>query len=198
MGQRLVIQIEKNEEALANAYYHWSAYTESAIELTNEVLDFLEESEKNSDIEKAVEALYKTGARFAPNELANMTKEGIDKSVFSFAIDDVPANRNDGLISVSKNGMNESLDWSEGTVYIDIDTGDIGFGVICSEPIEDWRRWRIDSKEDIDIDKLQILEINDDFEFTPEAWNNFCNQIKSLDGYYGISPDKKTVYDIIA
>lgn len=33
MGQRLNIEIMKNDKVLANAYYHWSAYTESALEL---------------------------------------------------------------------------------------------------------------------------------------------------------------------
>ena len=39
MGQRLVITIEKNEEAIAAIYYHWSAYTYSALQETKKVVD---------------------------------------------------------------------------------------------------------------------------------------------------------------
>ena len=31
MGQRLNIEIVNGETSLANAYYHWSAYTKSAL-----------------------------------------------------------------------------------------------------------------------------------------------------------------------
>ena len=37
MGQRLVIHIFNNEEELANAYYHWSAYTDSSIITTLQI-----------------------------------------------------------------------------------------------------------------------------------------------------------------
>ena len=38
MGQRLNIEIMSGEKVLANAYYHWSAYTASAAELTKIIL----------------------------------------------------------------------------------------------------------------------------------------------------------------
>lgn len=34
MGQRLNIEILKNGEVLANSYYHWSGFSNSAINLT--------------------------------------------------------------------------------------------------------------------------------------------------------------------
>lgn len=34
MGQRLNIEIISGDKVLANAYYHWSAYSRIAIELT--------------------------------------------------------------------------------------------------------------------------------------------------------------------
>ena len=33
MGQRLNIEIKKDSKVLANAYYHWSAYTSSALQM---------------------------------------------------------------------------------------------------------------------------------------------------------------------
>ena len=31
MGQRLVIEIKEGDTVLANAYYHWSGYTETSL-----------------------------------------------------------------------------------------------------------------------------------------------------------------------
>ena len=71
MGQRLVVQIEDCGKQLANAYYHWSAYTESALEITNDVIQTLNEIAINkTNIERAVHALYKTGARFSDLEVS--------------------------------------------------------------------------------------------------------------------------------
>lgn len=39
MGQRLNIEIMKNDKVLANAYYHWSAYTSSALELCAYIIE---------------------------------------------------------------------------------------------------------------------------------------------------------------
>lgn len=50
MGQRLVISVENNEKKLCNLYYHWSAYTLSALDETKKVIDCIynhkDESEK--------------------------------------------------------------------------------------------------------------------------------------------------------
>ena len=42
MGQRLNIEIIENGKVLANAYYHWSGYTSSSLELTQEILEAIE------------------------------------------------------------------------------------------------------------------------------------------------------------
>lgn len=39
MGQRLVIEIKEGDTVLANAYYHWSGYTETSLNLLNEVMN---------------------------------------------------------------------------------------------------------------------------------------------------------------
>ena len=38
MGQRLVVNIVKGKHIIANAYFHWSGYTETAIEITKGVI----------------------------------------------------------------------------------------------------------------------------------------------------------------
>ena len=39
MGQRLNIEIKKDSKVLANAYYHWSAYTSSALQMLPKSID---------------------------------------------------------------------------------------------------------------------------------------------------------------
>ena len=64
MGQRLIITIVENGKALANAYYHWSAYTKAAMMLTEDVLLAISNYKKTMTNNKliAIRALEKTGA----------------------------------------------------------------------------------------------------------------------------------------
>ena len=39
MGQRLNIEIKKDSKVLANSYYHWSAYTSSALQMLPKSID---------------------------------------------------------------------------------------------------------------------------------------------------------------
>ena len=68
MGQRLNIEIRKNDEVLANAYYHWSGYTSSSIELTSEILKNIDNVNFDNDVVKAVKLLEITGAGLTSSE----------------------------------------------------------------------------------------------------------------------------------
>lgn len=76
MGQRLNIEIINNGQVLANAYYHWSAYTLSSLELVAKVLsaynkislDTSEAVRLAEYQEKAVWALQSTGAGLPDDE----------------------------------------------------------------------------------------------------------------------------------
>lgn len=49
MGQRLNIEIFNNGQVVVNAYYHWSAYTRSALELTAKVISAYNDMPLSSD-----------------------------------------------------------------------------------------------------------------------------------------------------
>ena len=123
MGQRLNIQIEANDtdtnktKVLANCYYHWSAYTSSAMELVNEIvnsgiykLDILD------PVEKAIRLLEVTGAGLAEDELTDTYNTPKYK---------VSTSRNDGLIAISEEGTNSVSEWEESRVTINLTTGSI-------------------------------------------------------------------------
>ncbi len=92
MGQRLVIQIlDKDNKNIATSYYHWSGFTESAIQLSKKVIN---------DIANGIDcvrALKNTGAKL-------QGETGI--------------NRNDGLIDVGEAEMKNSVSWNEQLIVI--------------------------------------------------------------------------------
>lgn len=134
MGQRLNIEIYHGGECIANAYYHWSAYTISAAELTRTVIDYLLDEGYNSDvcsdtdnIRWAIRALESTGAGLTDGEKKYITEEIPELDASSFAD---AADRNRGLISVSEDGMEETQRWMEECVTIYLDDRLVDFEVL--------------------------------------------------------------------
>ena len=73
MGQRLNLEIVEGEKTLANAYYHWGGYTESALEIAQAAVESLKKSEpEDSALENAVAALLDTGAGIGDLEVAKL------------------------------------------------------------------------------------------------------------------------------
>lgn len=125
MGQRLNIQIQRGETILANAYYHWSAYTGSALELLKTIHENWDKlSNEENDIIRAVRLLEATGAGLTQEELFN-----VDILGQGFVPQNVEINRNDGLIAVSPEGIAETNDWAEGGAIIDLDDAMVSFDV---------------------------------------------------------------------
>ena len=168
MGQRLVIQIEKNGEPLANACYHWSAYTRTAAEMTEQVRGYLDEADKMwSNFKKAVWALYKTGARFNPAETTRINSDYWNKNNFEFVFDGKEADRNTGLLCVTEEGMQENVEWEEGRVDIDIETNEIYFNVMGVETVEDYLAWN-DEPDALKPDNMPVLDASEYLEFKEE------------------------------
>lgn len=121
MGQRLNLEITKNGKILANAYYHWSAYSTSSLELTLILINEFEKLKKSKDNDtlKAVKMLMSTGALLTESEFEQMK----DKS-FSFS---GTVNRNDGLIGITEKAIKQTQYWAEGSVYVNLDTETVHF-----------------------------------------------------------------------
>ena len=140
MGQRLNIEICDGTKTLANAYYHWSAYTSSALEMMTAIIEtYYKLSDKiNDKVELAVELLQATDAGINIEE-----KERI-KNIPDFAyINFQPCiDRNEGLLAVTEEGIEETRRWEEGRVTIDIENETFCFGVFFEygkdEYVEDY------------------------------------------------------------
>lgn len=130
MGQRLVINIiTRDGDVLANAYYHWSAYTMSALEIIKSLIEsnsYLEYSalknlEHNDKVTYAINMLAETGASLSKysREYVKTFSKNISEDAFS------SPDRNEGLIGVG-NEINNLASWAESTVdfYVDNQTFD--------------------------------------------------------------------------
>lgn len=127
MGQRLVIQIEKNEKIIAALYYHWSAYSTAALAETQKLIEFIKSKNLDDKNAKASDIALCL-IRFAENNGGGIDG-GKNSNEYNYITSLYPCetfkekdiDRNEGLIAISENGISELHDWSEGDIYINLD-----------------------------------------------------------------------------
>lgn len=147
MGQRLNLEITAHGEVLANAYYHWSAYTESTAELAKMVLDMRSSVNKETEpIITAIKLLEATGAGFNKDEIENIKDEvakgKLPKELLTYKF--APCvDRNEGILGVSRKETEDIRGWAEGTCQIDLAANRVNFGVVWEIYEDDY-----DSKEE--------------------------------------------------
>ena len=125
MGQILVVTIKNNVKDLAKIYYHWSAYTVSALCEAGKLVQYIYNHEDESE-EKLKLRLIRFceenggGIRGDDYEFEYIQKiypnEKFKKEGYS---------RNDGLIALSESGMEDLQGWSEGDIIINLDDDEI-------------------------------------------------------------------------
>ena len=153
MGQRLNIEIVNDDKVLANAYYHWSGFTSSAIVLTKLILSyFIDDGQCN--LSKAIRLLKSTGASFTVKDNALAL---LDTELIQFiSTDEDIINRNKGLISFSEEGMEETRYYEEGRVTINIESKNIDFDVFAYMSEEEYKKIDIPKIKNIDVDITNI------------------------------------------
>lgn len=124
MGQRLNIEIHENDKCLANAYFHWSGFTLDSLSLTQKIVDYFPYRHAMTGLACACELLQHVGANFAPNELIRC---GLSAELAR--IIGAGTHRDNGLIAISEEGIEETRYWEEARVVINIDTNIVDFQV---------------------------------------------------------------------
>lgn len=102
MGQRLNIEIVKNEKVLANSYYHWSGYSNCAVNLAIKIINNfrylkrckVENYIENQDLLFAIRLLEETGAGF--NDI-DKTREILKDKTMNLRLKKCEG-RNEGII----------------------------------------------------------------------------------------------------
>ena len=146
MGQRLVITIKNEQKDLAKAYYHWSGYTSSGLQISNLAIQHYMEAvgqtaefctlqaimktasepiNTSLDLLTACSMLFGTRAGLL-NEYDKETDKNPEIDAFTEAYPSVNymigVNRNDGIIGITETGMEHLQKWSEADVIINIQT----------------------------------------------------------------------------
>ena len=132
MGQRLNIEIHENDRCLANAYFHWSGFTPDSLSLTQRIVDYFPYRHAMTGVTCACELLQHVGANFDSEELIRC---GLLEELAR--VIGAGAHRDNGLIAISEEGIEETRQWEEARVVINIDTNTVDFQVLCEcEPYE--------------------------------------------------------------
>jgi len=179
MGQRLVITIHAFDEDIAKIYYHWSAYTTSALQEAKDLIDnvnWFNTTSKDELILRITRQLEKCGGGVNIRDREAFKKK-YPNETFNDDID-----RNYGLIAITDDGMGELEYWSEGDLTIDFDEekvyNEVMFTYVSDE---EFRQERADAGfEDDDVDIKSIQKIL----FNPTEVHFFAldSAIKTLNG----------------
>lgn len=115
MGQRLVITVHAFDEDIATIYYHWSAYTTSALDEAQKILKNVNWEDTTSKDELILRIV-----RFMESNGGCIDFE--DKPEFNKRFPNVEfkddGSRNDGLVAISEQVMDKQKYWSEGDLLI--------------------------------------------------------------------------------
>ena len=186
MGQRLNLEFTANGKVLANAYYHWSGYTTSSVELMTQVLTSETFKDKTmSPVIKAVKLLEETGAGINFTEEENIKNSKFPKELIDYKFKDCEG-RNEGILAVTEKGIKETQSWAEGTVKIDLETGRVLFTSLFEVNEEDYDEDEIEEIKETAVDlpyNLFDMSIDEALEFTKLVENHIWNY-KNNNGIY--------------
>lgn len=187
MGQRLVVTIQKDERDLCKIYYHWSAYSFSALKETQAIVNCIYNHKEETEKELLLRLI-----RFCEENGGGIDgKEEEFKYIQSLYPNETfkkeDYSRNYGLIALSEKGMQDLQNWSEGDVTIDIDEEKIYNGVYCyyetleefneemQECDDEFKPLTLDDITDIgyDISEIDIEDLDDVIEELRDV-NEIC------------------------
>ena len=146
MGERLVVKIKENGKTLGSVYYHWSAYASSSLYELQMLKDILLDKpvqrsvvkiSKDKGIEfETLQADPRPDLTDPIEKLINVLAVfggGLDRKDAEFAKTKYPgkelplvSNRNNGLVSISKEEIKKSCDIAEGFGYVDLTNKTVG------------------------------------------------------------------------
>lgn len=200
MGQRLDIELfaGNKSQMMANCYYHWSAYTLSALLTVKAVIENyykIKDEYKDDPFMLAVKCFEIPDYSFKMNEETGELERvqvyaGLCKSshkLMKFLYPDTEihegADRNVGLISIHPSDVKETRDWEEGRarVYLDAEefSLDIWFDMSEEEFIEDL----LDNYPECDVKRelSHIPKIPDDIPINEDRFPYGLIPFKDID-----------------
>lgn len=188
MGQRLNFEITYDGETLANAYYHWSAYTSSSLNILGKVIEAYKNRTEINPLRVAVEILQATGAGITDEEKVEIGKDKsgkFDGIKFRDAV-----SRNEGILSVTPDGIEDTRRWEEGRVSLDISTEKFMFDVMWIENKSEYEECREPGATD-DLSYIADVECDPTGPCSLWDYEKFAKVIQ--DHPYGIRTDNDNI-----
>lgn len=196
MGQRLVVTVKSAGEDLCKMYFHWSAYTISALmEVRDMMAEFPMETNSKEDailyfIRYCEEygggidgGMYSKEWNYITNKYPN----------YKFKRENI--NRNRGLIAISEDGMDEMQSWSEGDIYINLDEMTVHNEIfLYYDDIDEYNRELAD-REDESITLDEIPEVGEIGDFDLEDIDDVIANLEDIPGYVCRNGNK--IYELI-
>ena len=186
MGQRLVVTVKNNGKDLAKIYFHWSAYTVSALMEARKIVDCICEEDYKTEKELQLRLIHfceENGGgidggsdspefKYIQNMFPNETFETDDYS------------RNDGLIALSEEGMEHMQGWSEGDITIDLDDeviyNEVMWSYECFEEYKESRKeWDDEFDEEMTLEDIPEIKY-DLYEIPFENINDVIHELDKV------------------
>lgn len=181
MGQRLNIEIVSNGKLLANAYYHWDAYTGISLQRTDDILNKLNEIKEfvKDDLDLAIKLLESTGAGINDVEMNYILA---DPELSKYLPINDCVDRNEGILSITKEGMQNTRYWEESRVIIDIGKRTILFRVYWELTKEEY----LDDYNDMEhYEQLPTIDYDFEKEISFDKFEELKNLYTSTIDSYG-------------
>lgn len=143
MGQRLVITVQYGSENIARIYYHWSAYTRSALKEARDIIEYLDDVDPKTvpQIQLALIRLCENNGGGIDGGLDSTEGIYIQKRWPHEQFRKANPDRSYGLIAITETGMDEMLGWAEGELTIDIYERMVYNDVFWSSDFESWKEY---------------------------------------------------------
>ena len=157
MGQRLVVTIQNEGRDIAAIYYHWSAYTHSALYRTKDIINCIYNNLDETEYQMLLNLI-----KFVEEEggciRGTAEEHNYVQSLYPNETFKDEGSRNNGLIALSEDGIRDLQGWSEGDVYIQLDNDMVDFCVYSGyESLEEYLSER--EEWDDEFDRTQFNNI---------------------------------------
>ena len=161
MGQRLVITANYKNQEIAKIYFHWSAYTVSAL---HEAYDLINEINITdcTTIEDLQLQLIRYCERYDGCVNGGAHSEEMKYVKFIFPKEEFKGNgnRNNGLIAISDVGRDEMQRYSEGDLIINFDSQEVSNYCYIGWDLAGYKNYRKDEyEEEVDFNSIESLDL---------------------------------------
>lgn len=168
MGQRLVVNIEADDVTVASIYYHWSAYTMSALYTIRDIINSLynggfdpENFTKEELMLRVINMCEASGGRLSQIEYdGDPSIEASNfKKMFPNREYKTSGSRDDGIVAFTDIGIEYQNGWADGCAKIDLSNDKIELNVYSEfDSVEDMMQQEWFEEDDIptDIPKTDI------------------------------------------